>query len=282
MIQTEVEMDKYGKVFENIATIMNFYLTNTNIKDDDVLNYLSKKLLLDLYSIEKLLSNERDNRCLLQAYTVARSMIESSVNFMYLLFYEEERQQYLDDSQLLLFKNEFIMINTIIKYDFKKMIKNKKFNFEALCNAIETVSFNKLTNNNQKRLLNVLRTKNFKITEQSVKLLNIFFTKKFKPMHSNIEQMFIKLRNKIKYEGNERMDLRVTCFQDYNEASQFLHGIYPIRRPELHNLIRLCCNIFNNIGASIRTVYKLKIPIEIHRLVLDSYMLLHNEEEQFK
>ena len=97
------------------------------------------------------------------------------MNFMYLLFYKDKRKQYKEDSQLLLFKNEIILINTIVKNDLKQMIVDEKFNFEALCKSIETESFNKLTTNNQQRLLKVIKDKQFKITEKSLNLLNKFF-----------------------------------------------------------------------------------------------------------
>ena len=76
-------MDKYGKIFENIANVMSFYYTRTKLKDDEVLDYLFKHHLLDLYSIEKLLTQEKDERCLLQAYTISRSNInEFYVSFV--------------------------------------------------------------------------------------------------------------------------------------------------------------------------------------------------------
>jgi hypothetical protein len=272
-------MDKYGKIFENIANVMSFYYTRTKLKDDEVLDYLFKHLLLDLYSIEKLLTQEKDERCLLQAYTISRSMIETSMNFMYLLFYKDKRKQYKEDSQLLLFKNEIILINTIVKNDLKQMIVDEKFNFEALCKSIETESFNKLTTNNQQRLLKVIKDKQFKITEKSLNLLNKFFKNEFKPIHSRIESLFIELNNKIKYEDIKQIDIRTVFYQDYNEASQYVHGIFPIRKPQLYNLVRLCCNVFNNIGSCLRKVYNLQLPVEVQNLIVSSHVLLHPEDK---
>lgn len=272
-------MDKYGKIFENIADVMNFYYERTEVKDDEVLDYLFKHLLLDLYSIEKLLTQEKDERCLLQAYTISRSMIETSMNFMYLLFYKDKRKQYKEDSQLLLFKNEIILINTIVKNDLKLMITDEKFNFDALCKSIETESFNKLTNNNQQCLLKVIKANQFEITEESLKLLNKFFKNNFKPIHSSIENLFIELNNKIKYEGIKQIDVRTVFYQDYNEASQYVHGIFPLRKPQLYNLVRLCCNVFNNIGSCLRTVYNVQLPIELQNLIFNSHILLHPEDK---
>jgi hypothetical protein len=210
-----------------------------------------------------------------QSFTITRSMIESSIHFIYLLHFEDKRLQYLDDSQMLLFKNDFLTLKHAKNGDFKFILNEQK-----ICDlekAFIQSGFSKLTDKNKQLLLKIIENDKFELTEFSWNKLDIFFKNlNKKHTHSSIEHMYKELQGKADLDGK---DLRIMTYDDYNICSQFTHTIYPIRHPELHNLIRICFSICNILGASIINKYKIEIPKEIAEDALKCYILLHPEDK---
>lgn len=274
-------MQNYKPVFNYIEKTLMFYFDNTEIKTTISLDYLIRKIMMDFGGIEILIDYNPPRPLapsfLQQSFTIARSMIESSIHFIYLLQFEAKRLQYQEDSQMLLFKNDFLTLKHFKDGSFELILDEQKHTLKDLEIAFTQDGFSKLTKNNQQLLLKTIENDKFELTESSWKKLDIFFKNLNKThTHSSIEHMYKELQGEIDFEGK---NLRTITYDDYNKCSQFTHTIYPIRHPELYNLIRICFSICNILGAAIIKKYKLEIPKELANEMLECYNLLHPEDK---
>ena len=99
---------EYKPIFKFITDSSKFCYEHSEISKIPELKYLFIKNFGNIAAIEILLSNDEYNCFYQEAATILRSFIESSINFIYLLFFDQKRLVYQEDSQLLLFKNNFM------------------------------------------------------------------------------------------------------------------------------------------------------------------------------
>lgn len=271
-------MHKYQQVFDCISNIFRYYADNTPILKTMSINYLFRKNVIDIQSIDVLLSeqnpyNPNTTQFIQQIMVITRSLIESSVLFMYLLKKEEARLQYQKDSQMLLFKNAFIQYKYAKSGKFDSLFKSGEITLELMEQGlIET--YNNMEESNKRKLLSVIKQETFVITENSYKLLNRFLAG-FKPVFASVRTMYDELETLITFDNKSLYDL---TYIDYNACSQFTHNIYPLRKPEVYDVIRICFSLCNLMGGVIREVFKITISDELKSQVWQAHTILHPED----
>ncbi len=259
----------YEKIFNNLNQVYDFYCTNTDITKRMGIGYLFVKIKMDFDAIQTLLEA---NVPLEQSFIIGRNLIETAVTFVYLLEFNTEVQEYIEDSQLMLFKNDFIVLKHAIgdKFDIPLPAEEIKKEFE-------TAGFPKLSPRNQKLLLNIIELPEFKLNDETIAKLDKFFKDKFKPTFTKIETMYKAISEKTA--SVYGTDLRTLTYDDYNICSQVIHNIYPIRTLQLYNILRICTFTSNLLGAALRKKYNIEPPIELRTLILECHEILHPEDK---
>lgn len=253
---------EYKPIFKFIIDSSRFCYAYSEISKIPELKYLFIKNFRNINAIEILLSNEEYNCFYQEAATILRSFIESSINFIYLLFFDQKRLVYQEDSQLLLFKNNFMWHKKALNHP-EELINElgatvKQFEAELV------KSFNKLSNNNKNKILVSIKRKSFTIDNNIYSELDKFF-KNYKSQFMNIRKMCEEL-------SSEEITVNGLSFKDiineaYNEYSQITHTIFPIEKKEIKDrifdIIRNCFTMNNVIIAMIQKKYNFSLSVNL-------------------
>lgn len=182
---------------------------------------LLRKLVSNLECINALLLAQTTHEILI----ILRSAIETVVLFCYLTTHLDKQQEYILDSELMEFKNSFIIVK-----DWKKDIDKgnpSNLNLQDAINYNEEIFNNHLSKENQKYVLEELKFNEYKITLDNFDKVDNFFRKDKrtrKPFFMDLEKMYSELP-RLKGIDAEFRDL---VFTDYNVNSQIAHGQYHI------------------------------------------------------
>ena len=253
---------EYKPIFKFITDSSKFCYEHSEISKIPELKYLFIKNFGNITAMEILLSYE-DYKCFYQeAATILKSFIESSINFIYLLFFEQKRLVYQEDSQLLVFKNNFMWHKKALNYP-KELIDE----FGATVKMFETElikSFNILSNNNKNKILNGIKRKSFTIDNNIYSELDKFL-KNYKSQFMNIREMCNELSSAdITVNGLNFKDI---INEAYNEYSQITHTIFPIEKKEIKDrifdIIRNCFTMNNVIIAMIQKKYNFSLSVNL-------------------
>lgn len=250
---------EYKQIFKFITDSSKFCYEHSEISKIPELNYLFIKNFGNITAIEILLSYE-EYKCFYQeAATILRSFIESSINFIYLLFFEQKRLVYQEDSQLLLFKNNFMWHKKALNHP-EELINELGATVEHF-EAELVKSFNKLSDNNRNKILNGIKRKSFTIDNDIYSELDKFL-KNYKSQFMNIRKMCEEFSAAdITVNGLNFKDI---INEAYNEYSQITHTIFPIERKEItervFDIVRNCFTMNNVIIAVLHRKYNLMLP----------------------
>jgi hypothetical protein len=260
-------------IFDHINAVMQYFYDKSDINTIPELKYLFHKNLSNITAIRNLV----EYNFLHEAYTVARSLIESSINFIYLLKNPDKRFQYQEESQMLLFKNAFI----VLKLSKSGMIEQVKIPINELENSMEE-TLNNLSTNNKKIILNAVGADDFTMTNEVYERLDSFF-RNYKPLFMRIEDMYKQLQETSDLfedvnQEDYKLSLRDMTYCDYNECSQFTHTIFPIQQPDTYRVIRICPSFVNVMIGVMRKHYKLDITPELAQSTMNCYKILHPED----
>ena len=253
---------EYKPIFKFITDSSKFCYEHSEISKIPELKYLFIKNFGNITAIEILLSYEDYNCFYQEAATILKSFIESSINFIYLLFFEQKRLVYQEDSQLLVFKNNFMWHKKALNYP-KELIDE----FGATVKMFETElikSFNILSNNNKNKILNGIKRKSFTIDNNIYSELDKFL-KNYKSQFMNIREMCNELSSAdITVNGLNFKDI---INEAYNEYSQITHTIFPIEKKEIKDrifdIIRNCFTMNNVIIAMIQKKYNFSLSVNL-------------------
>lgn len=253
---------EYKPIFKFITDSSKFCYEHSEISKIPELKYLFIKNFGNITAIEILLSYEDYNCFYQEAATILRSFIESSINFIYLLFFEQKRLVYQEDSQLLVFKNNFMWHKKALNYP-KELIDE----FGATVKMFETElikSFNILSNNNKNKILDGIKRKSFTIDNNIYSELDKFL-KNYKSQFMNIRKMCNELSSAdITVNGLNFKDI---INEAYNEYSQITHTIFPIEKKEIKDrifdIIRNCFTMNNVIIAMIQKKYNFSLSVNL-------------------
>lgn len=253
---------EYKPIFKFITDSSKFCYEHSEISKIPELKYLFIKNFGNITAIEILLSYEDYNCFYQEAATILRSFIESSINFIYLLFFEQKRLVYQEDSQLLVFKNNFMWHKKALNYP-KELIDE----FGATVKMFETElikSFNILSNNNKNKILDGIKRKSFTIDNNIYSELDKFL-KNYKSQFMNIREMCNELSSAdITVNGLNFKDI---INEAYNEYSQITHTIFPIEKKEIKDrifdIIRNCFTMNNVIIAMIQKKYNFSLSVNL-------------------
>lgn len=180
---------------------------------------LLRKIISNLECINELLTEQFTHEILI----ILRSAIETIILFCYLTTHLDKEKDYILDSELLEFKNTFIIVK-----NWKKDIDTgtqPNLNLQEIINYHNEIFNKHLSQENKEYILKKLKIKDYMLTLEDLNNIDSFFRndKRIKkPFFMNIEQMLSELP-KFEEIGAELRDL-VYC--DYNLNSQVTHGQY--------------------------------------------------------
>lgn len=180
---------------------------------------LLRKIISHLECIDVLLAGQFTHEILI----ILRSAFESLLLFCYLTVFTEKQHEYISDSELIEFKNTFILIK-----NWKKDIELGNpcnINWEEAIKWHEELFNKKLSEQNKSYILGKLKTNEYKITKVNFSKIDKFFrtdNRVRKPFFMDMEKMYSELPQ-IDQLGIGFRDL---IFTDYNINSQVTHGNY--------------------------------------------------------
>lgn len=236
----ECVLDFYLHLYESVKNTMN-----------DVLVVILRKIGSNLNSANILIESKHYN----EANIILRSAIESCVIFCYLIQNPNEIDTYLNDSQMLRFKNSIIDYKNIIREkDNPKMADIYQiYDIKTVQKSLEDI-FKQLTPKNQEIILKKIKKETFCFNEENFKILDKYF-KHWKPDFMKLEDMYLKI-SKLPI---TLFELRNFLYSLYNSFSQTAHGDYiswiNINRDERER-------ITNMHGAIKRIIYTLTTVIQ--------------------
>lgn len=182
---------------------------------------LLRKIISHLECINVLLAEQFTHEILI----ILRSAFESVLLFCYLTVHPEKQQEYISDSELVEFKNTFIIVK-----NWKKDIDlGNPWNLDwtKIVKYHEDIFNEKLSDYNKNYILNKLKFKEYKVNTENFDKIDRFFrndSRIKKPFFMNSEKMYSELPQPYEM-GAEYRDL---VYSDYNINSQVTHGQYQI------------------------------------------------------
>lgn len=182
---------------------------------------LLRKIISHLECINVLLAEQFTHEILI----ILRSAFESVLLFCYLTVHPEKQQEYISDSELVEFKNTFIIVK-----NWKKDIDlGNPWNLDwtEIVKYHEDIFNEKLSDYNKNYILNKLKFKEYKVNTENFDKIDRFFrndSRIKKPFFMNSEKMYSELPQPYEM-GAEYRDL---VYSDYNINSQVTHGQYQI------------------------------------------------------
>lgn len=217
-------MNSYEKreIFHNEMGKIIFYFNE--ILNKNKIKTLEQEVLFCL--VKKIISNSTSANILVlegyfnEAKIILRSAIETVVLIAYLVSFPEKTTEYIETSQILRLKNNFISYKTVktdgaiefngVLYTQERLISENKNCFETL-----PIDF-------QKKILNEIGIKYFEINEITERKIEKYF-KNLKPFFQSLEGMCKAIGTEnLKIE--ETYTIRDILFPFYNESSQIAHN----------------------------------------------------------
>ena len=182
---------------------------------------LLRKIISNLECINELITEQFTHETLI----ILRSSIETVVLFCYLTTHLDKQQEYMLDSELIDFKNSFILIK-----NWKKDIDTGNplnLNLQDAINYHEKVFNKHLSVQSQEYVLEKLKLKKYKVTLDNFNTIDKFFRtdqRIRKPFFMDMEKMYSELPKLYDLD----VGLRDLIYSDYNVNSQVSHGQYYI------------------------------------------------------
>ncbi|OGI03738.1 MAG: hypothetical protein A2Y25_02400 [Candidatus Melainabacteria bacterium GWF2_37_15] len=182
---------------------------------DIILRIILRKILSNIESANLLI----EQGVAREAKILLRSSTESVVLFCYLVQFPDKKDEYIKDSQLLGFKNNFMVYKNFKNYQDNPIFKEEvaKFSLEKLKEEHENI-FEDLHPDNKEKILKEINCENYELNDKTLDKLDKFF--RYKPFFMDLEKMYREL---VEFK-NLSMQLRELLFTFYNEDSQIAHG----------------------------------------------------------
>ncbi len=180
---------------------------------------LLRKIISHLECINVLLAEQFTHEILI----ILRSAFESMILFCYLTVYTDKQQEYISDSELMEFKNTFILVK-----NWKKDIELGNpwnLNWDDAIKYHEDIFYNRLSELNKKYILEKLEFNEYKVNQENFNKIDKFFKtdkRLRKPFFMDMEKMYSELPQMHQI----GVGLRDLVFDDYNINSQVTHGQY--------------------------------------------------------
>ena len=182
---------------------------------------LLRKIISHLECINVLLAEQFTHEILI----ILRSAFESMILFCYLTVHTDKQQEYISDSELMEFKNTFILVK-----NWKKDIELGNpwnLNWDEAIKYHEDIFYNRLSELNKKYILEKLEFNEYKVNQENFDKIDKFFKtdkRLRKPFFMDMEKMYSELPQMYQI----GVGLRDLVFDDYNINSQVTHGQYQI------------------------------------------------------
>lgn len=182
---------------------------------------LLRKIISHLECINVLLAEQFTHEILI----ILRSAFESMILFCYLTVHTDKQQEYISDSELMEFKNTFILVK-----NWKKDIELGNpwnLNWDEAIKYHEDIFYNRLSELNKKYILEKLEFNEYKVNQENFDKIDKFFKtdkRLRKPFFMDMEKMYSELPQMYQI----GVGLRDLVFDDYNVNSQVTHGQYHV------------------------------------------------------
>lgn len=200
---------------------------------DQIINTIkfdSKALVVYQVLIKKIISNaDAANKLIFkghikEAKIVLRSAVESIILITYLSQFPEKIEEYLDETQILKIKNNFII--------YKSMREGEPIDVNGRTVTKDELSienercFHSIQEQAKQKILKGVGVKEYKINNSNFSKFDKYFTN-FRPQFMRFENMFKELDNAgFQIKDELTFGLRDIVYGFYNESSQIAHGCF--------------------------------------------------------
>lgn len=272
MLKTKYKL--YNQYLKSSAKLL---LEYQSISNDKIYHSLLNKLYENFECIDNLIISKFYE----QARIILRSNIEIALRYIYYVVFPNEKEEYIQQQDLLKFKNEFIILKDLIELpkevilpaaqdfqtDNETLLKSYLIRIERYFNEV-------LLKENQDMLLKELKIEKFNLSEETYQKLKKFFSHGPK---LNFEYMYTKLKKENHLISC--LNVRDVFYPTYNSYSQLAHGLMSTDNPKDYKDVLQTSYRINN---TILFFSKEKLGISIEPLLSEMKINLENIESLFK
>lgn len=222
--KAKLAYEHFSTLTETISHIYEHYLSNF----DDIKKILIRKIFSNIDAVRVLITNENFN----EAKIIIRSMIETTVLFVYYSTHPEQGETLLNEANIIRFKNAFghycLYMGT--PHSLKKQ-QASDLGYASIEDLTQSYlselqkCYAELSEYNKKHLLTITKQDVFLLNEDSIEKIEKYFKHNFKPIMFSLSQLFNGLGNNgIIIGENEFLTIRSGVYEEYNDFSQIAHG----------------------------------------------------------
>lgn len=196
----------------------------------NTIKFDSKALVVYQVLIKKIISNvDAANKLIFEGHIkeakiVLRSAVESVILITYLSQFPEKIEEYLDETQILKIKNNFII--------YKSMREGEPIDVNGRTVTKDELSienercFNSIQEQAKLKILKGVGVKEYKINDSNFEKFDKYFTN-FRPQFMRFENMFKELDNAgFQIKDEFTFGLRDIVYGFYNDSSQIAHSCF--------------------------------------------------------
>lgn len=214
----------FNLLIASISDIYESYLDDF----DDIKRILIRKIFSNVDAVRVLVEIE----CFNEAKIIIRSMIETTVLFVYYSMHPEQRNVLLNEANIIRFKNAFgrYCLFRDTPYSLKKQ-QASDTGYASIDDLSQSYlselekCYAGLSEENRKHLLKIIIQDVFLLNKDSIEKIEKYFKHKFRPIMLSLSQLFDGLGdNGVIVEENEVLTIRSGVYEEYNDFSQIAHG----------------------------------------------------------
>lgn len=196
----------------------------------NTIKFDSKALFVYQVLIKKIISNaDAANKLIFEGHIkeakiVLRSAVESVILITYLSQFPDKIEEYLDETQILKIKNNFIIYKSM--RDGEPVDVNGRTVTKDELSIENEECFNSIQEQAKQKILKGVGVKEYKINDSNFEKFDKYFTN-FRPQFMRFENMFKELDNAgFQIKDEFTFGLRDIVYGFYNESSQIAHGCF--------------------------------------------------------
>lgn len=259
---------------KNYEILKQFYIEMNNLIDCyeeniKAVNYNTKPKILIYTFLQKIISNVKSANMLVQkgkfneAKIILRGAIETEILIVYLAYFNEKIDEYLEDSQILDLKNLFISFNMTKENEISDIDGHKFSKQELWQNFVE--AFHTRTISVQQRILKDSKIKELVLEDNIIDKLKKYY-KNFKPFFMKPEDMYKDL-DEAGFKLAE-YSLRDILYGFYNDSSQVAHGSFYKWNYQIENIskeLEYLFHFFIKVTMFLDVAIKDKFDLKIYK-----------------
>jgi hypothetical protein len=208
-----------SNIFSDAKRVFPFLLSSDIIQNDLALKKLTDALYEDITGLELLYERQLYR----SASVLIRAICEKVINYLYLLYYPDAKDNFLDEDDLFSLKSSLIQFN-ILKEGREEGCYFANSNILLGWKRLITWDFNYMRPGAKKIILNALGLKKYTSNDSNIEKLNAFFNKNRKPFRQDLKKIYGKIDEARLKEKKFDIGVYNLIRGLYNDCSQYVHS----------------------------------------------------------